>query len=101
MHIFTLRFLGGNGLIGAQVPIGAGIAFAQKYLEWPSAMFALYGDSASNQGQVFKVFNMAKLWDVLCMFVCENNKYGMGTLLSVARLILSISLVETRFPVFK
>jgi len=61
MHIFTLCFFDGNGLIGAQVPISAGIAFAQKYLVRPSAMFALYGDSASNQGQVFEAFNMAKL----------------------------------------
>ena len=79
MHIFTERFFGGNGIVGAQVPIGAGIAFAQKYLERPSATFALYGDGASNQGQVFEAFNMAKLWDLPCVFVCENNKYGMGT----------------------
>ncbi|KAH9035931.1 pyruvate dehydrogenase e1 component alpha subunit [Lactarius pseudohatsudake] len=79
MHIFTPRFFGGNGIVGAQVPIGAGIAFAQKYLERPSATFALYGDGASNQGQVFEAFNMAKLWNLPCVFVCENNKYGMGT----------------------
>jgi pyruvate dehydrogenase E1 component alpha subunit len=79
MHIFTPRFFGGNGIVGAQVPLGAGIAFAMKYLERPSATFALYGDGASNQGQVFEAFNMAKLWDLPCVFVCENNKYGMGT----------------------
>ncbi|KAI9449732.1 pyruvate dehydrogenase e1 component alpha subunit [Lactarius psammicola] len=79
MHIFTPRFFGGNGIVGAQVPIGAGIAFAQKYNEKPSATFALYGDGASNQGQVFEAYNMAKLWNLPCVFVCENNKYGMGT----------------------
>jgi len=79
MHIFTPTFFGGNGIVGAQVPIGAGIAFAQKYHGKPSATFALYGDGASNQGQVFEAFNMAKLWDLPCVFVCENNKYGMGT----------------------
>ncbi|KAJ7199240.1 mitochondrial pyruvate dehydrogenase E1 component beta subunit [Mycena pura] len=79
MHIFTPTFFGGNGIVGAQVPVGAGIAFTQKYLESDSATFALYGDGASNQGQVFEAFNMAKLWDLPCVFTCENNKYGMGT----------------------
>ncbi|KAF7291969.1 Pyruvate dehydrogenase E1 component subunit alpha [Mycena indigotica] len=79
MHIFTPSFFGGNGIVGAQVPLGAGIAFTQKYLGSDSATFALYGDGASNQGQVFEAFNMAKLWDLPCVFVCENNKYGMGT----------------------
>ncbi|KAJ7056227.1 mitochondrial pyruvate dehydrogenase E1 component beta subunit [Mycena amicta] len=79
MHIFTPSFFGGNGIVGAQVPLGAGIAFTQKYLGKESATFALYGDGASNQGQVFEAFNMAKLWDLPCVFVCENNKYGMGT----------------------
>ena len=79
MHIFTPSFFGGNGIVGAQVPLGAGIAFAQKYLGNKTATFALYGDGASNQGQVFEAYNMAKLWDLPCVFVCENNKYGMGT----------------------
>jgi len=79
MHIFTPSFFGGNGIVGAQVPVGAGIAFAQKYLGNKTATFALYGDGASNQGQVFEAFNMAKLWDLPAVFVCENNKYGMGT----------------------
>ncbi|EGN95892.1 hypothetical protein SERLA73DRAFT_155145 [Serpula lacrymans var. lacrymans S7.3] len=79
MHIFTPSFFGGNGIVGAQVPVGAGIAFAQKYLGNNTATFALYGDGASNQGQVFEAFNMAKLWNLPAVFVCENNKYGMGT----------------------
>jgi pyruvate dehydrogenase E1 component alpha subunit len=69
MHIFTPCFLGGNGIVDAQVPIDASIAFAIKYQEWPSTTFALYGDGASNQGQVFEAFNMAKLWDLPCVFV--------------------------------
>ncbi|KAF9969393.1 alpha subunit of pyruvate dehydrogenase [Actinomortierella ambigua] len=79
MHMFTPNFFGGNGIVGAQVPLGAGIAFAQKYLGEKAATFALYGDGASNQGQVFEAYNMAKLWDLPCVFVCENNRYGMGT----------------------
>ncbi|KAI0705875.1 mitochondrial pyruvate dehydrogenase E1 component beta subunit [Cytidiella melzeri] len=79
MHIFTKSFFGGNGIVGAQVPVGAGIALAAKYSEKPIATYALYGDGASNQGQVFEAYNMAKLWDLPCVFVCENNKYGMGT----------------------
>ncbi|KAJ7746484.1 mitochondrial pyruvate dehydrogenase E1 component beta subunit [Mycena maculata] len=79
MHIFTPSFFGGNGIVGAQVPLGAGIAFAQQYMEKDTATFTLYGDGASNQGQVFEAYNMAKLWNLPCIFVCENNKYGMGT----------------------
>jgi len=79
MHIFTPRFFGGNGIVGAQVPVGAGIALAQKYMGHKNATFTLYGDGASNQGQVFEAYNMAKLYNLPCVFVCENNKYGMGT----------------------
>ncbi|KZT71249.1 hypothetical protein DAEQUDRAFT_724188 [Daedalea quercina L-15889] len=79
MHVFTESFQGGHGIVGAQVPLGAGLAFAAKYMEKPVATYAMYGDGASNQGQVFESYNMAKLWNLPCVFVCENNKYGMGT----------------------
>lgn len=79
MHMFAPGFYGGNGIVGAQVPLGAGLAFAHKYRDDKGATFALYGDGAANQGQVFEAYNMAKLWDLPCIFACENNKYGMGT----------------------
>jgi pyruvate dehydrogenase E1 component alpha subunit len=79
MHMFCKGFYGGNGIVGAQVPVGAGIAFAMKYEGKPNICFTLYGDGAANQGQVFEAYNMAKLWDVPVIFACENNKYGMGT----------------------
>jgi pyruvate dehydrogenase E1 component alpha subunit len=79
MHMFANEFYGGNGIVGAQVPVGAGIALAQKYLNKPNFTLALYGDGAANQGQVFESYNMSKLWNLPVAFVCENNQYGMGT----------------------
>ena len=73
MHMFTKGFYGGNGIVGAQVPVGAGLAFAHKYNGNKNVTVALYGDGASNQGQVFEAFNMAKLWNLPILFGCEST----------------------------
>ena len=85
MHMFDPErgFFGGHGIVGAQVPIGTGIAFAHKYREKDNLSVVLFGDGASNQGQVYESFNMAKIWNLPVIYIIENNEYGMGT--SVAR----------------
>jgi len=79
MHMYCKNFYGGNGIVGAQVPLGAGIAFGHKYKGDGGVNFSLYGDGAANQGQVSEAFNLAKLWNLPVVFICENNHYGMGT----------------------
>ena len=81
MHMFSTErnFFGGHGIVGAQVSIGTGLAFAQKYKGDGSITLAYFGDGASNQGQVHESFNMAALWNLPVIYVIENNRYGMGT----------------------
>jgi pyruvate dehydrogenase E1 component alpha subunit len=92
MHMFSTEhaFYGGHGIVGAQVPLGAGLAFAHKYRDDGGLCLAYFGDGASNQGQVYETYNMASLWGLPIVFAIENNQYAMGT--SVKR-----SSAETHF----
>jgi pyruvate dehydrogenase E1 component alpha subunit len=81
MHMFSVekQFFGGHGIVGANVPLGTGIAFAQKYKGTGKITMTYFGDGAANQGQVYESFNMASLWQLPVLYIIENNEYAMGT----------------------
>ncbi|HEX3484260.1 MAG TPA: pyruvate dehydrogenase (acetyl-transferring) E1 component subunit alpha [Micropepsaceae bacterium] len=94
MHMFSREknFFGGHGIVGANVPIGTGLAFANRYRNNGAVCLTYFGDGAANQGQVFESFNMAELWKLPVVYVIENNQYAMGT--SVGRSTAEVQLYK-------
>jgi len=92
MHFFSKKdkYFGGNGIVGAQIPIGAGIAFAEKYRGTDNLCVTMFGDGAARQGALHEAFNMAMTWKLPVLFICENNHYAMGTSVSRTSNVLDI-----------
>jgi pyruvate dehydrogenase E1 component alpha subunit len=93
MHMFSVEknFYGGHGIVGAQVSLGTGLAFANRYRQNGNVSLTYFGDGAANQGQVYESFNMAKLWKLPVVYIIENNRYGMGTSVSRASATTDLS----------
>ncbi len=93
MHLFDagINFMGGHGIVGGQIPLGTGLAFASKYQETDRVTLCFFGEAAVNQGAFHESLNMAQLWKLPCIYICENNQYGMGTSLARAMSLQNIS----------
>src|SRR3989475_12659443 len=94
MHLFdaSVNFLGGHAIVGGQIPLATGVAFASKYKETDQVTVCFFGEAAVNQGAFHESLNMAQLWKLPCIYICENNKYGMGT--SLARAMSSQNVAQ-------
>ncbi|PZF74149.1 pyruvate dehydrogenase (acetyl-transferring) E1 component subunit alpha [Taibaiella soli] len=92
MHFFSKekRFFGGHGIVGGQIGLGAGIAFAEQYQDTSNVTFCFFGDGAARQGMLHETFNMAVLWQLPVVFICENNHYAMGTSVERTSKVLDI-----------
>src|SRR5712692_5567279 len=93
MHLFDKRvnFLGGHAIVGGQIPLATGVAFASKYKETDQVTLCFFGEAAVNQGAFHESLNMAQLWKLPCIYICENNQYGMGTSLARAMSLQNIA----------
>ena len=94
MHMFSKEkgFFGGHGIVGGQIGVGTGMAYAQKYKGTDGVTLCFFGEAALNQGMFHESLNMAQLWKLPCIYICENNQYGMGT--SQARAMSMSSIAE-------
>ena len=101
MHMFSQekKFFGGHGIVGAQVPLGTGLAFANKYRGNDGVCLTYFGDGAANQGQVYESFNMAELWKLPVVYVIENNRYAMGTAITRSSATTDLSKRGTSFNI--
>jgi pyruvate dehydrogenase E1 component alpha subunit len=101
MHMFSVEkgFYGGHGIVGAQVPLGTGLAFANRYRDNGKISVTYFGDGAANQGQVYESFNMAELWKLPVIYVIENNRYAMGTAISRSSATTNLSHRGTSFNI--
>jgi pyruvate dehydrogenase E1 component subunit alpha len=93
MHMFSIEkgFYGGHGIVGAQVPLGTGLAFANRYRGNDNVSLTYFGDGAANQGQVYESFNMAELWKLPVVYIIENNRYAMGTAITRSSATVDLS----------
>ncbi len=93
MHMFSIEkgFFGGHGIVGAQVPLGTGLAFANRYRGNDNVSLTYFGDGAANQGQVYESFNMAELWKLPVVYIIENNRYAMGTAINRSSATVDLS----------
>src|SRR5437762_3530370 len=93
MHLFDadVNFLGGHAIVGGQIPLATGVAFASKYKETDQVALCFFGEAAVNQGAFHESLNMAQLWKLPCIYICENNQYGMGTSLARAMSLQNVA----------
>jgi pyruvate dehydrogenase E1 component subunit alpha len=101
MHLFDtdVNFLGGHAIVGGQIPLATGVAFASKYRETDQVTLCFFGEAAVNQGAFHESLNMAQLWKLPCIYICENNMYGMGTSLERAMSFQNVALKSCAYEV--